>query len=118
MYGLPTTTDLSFLVGKSVEQVCLGQYQTQVHLEHASISIECKHVLVTTDENRKILWERTGFPSHGISQLLGQTVLQALVIDEGILELSFSRGDRLLLFDDSDQYESFQINSGSQNIVV
>jgi len=50
--------------------------------------------------------------------LLGQTVLQALVIDEGILELSFSRGDRLLLFDDSDQYESFQINSGSQNIVV
>ena len=44
MYGIPKSLLIfSFLLGKTVEQVCLGQYQTQIHLDDANVSIECKH---------------------------------------------------------------------------
>jgi uncharacterized protein DUF6188 len=118
MYGISKNTDLSFLLGKIVEQVCLGQFQTQVHLEDASIRIESKHTLAFADGAREIVWERTGFPSDGISKLLGQTLTGVSVVEDGVLELAFSLGDRLLVFDDSDQYESFHIVCGKLHMVV
>ena len=116
MYGLTGTLDLSFLLGGTVIQVCLGQYQTQVRLEDAVILIECKHTLVTAEGTT--VWDRGAFPSEGLSRLLGQTVSQASVLDERTLELTFSAGDRLLLVDDSDQFESFQSTTESIYIVV
>ena|SRR5258708_4425785 len=118
MHRLPKETDLSFLLGKTVEQVCLGQFQTQVHLNAASISIEGKHALILAEENREIVWERSAFPADGISKLLGQTLSRVSVIEDGTIDLSFSSGDRLLVFDDSDQYESYQITCGSLTIIV
>jgi hypothetical protein len=118
MYGIPKTTDFGFLLGKVVEQVCLGQYQTQVHLDDASISIECKHALFVAEGLREIVWERDEFPSEGISHLLGQTLSEVAVEESGALELTFSQGDRLSLFDESEQYESFQITCGDRWIVV
>ena len=118
MYGIPKTIDFSFLLGKMVEQVCLGQYQTQIHLDDANISIECKHTLFIAEGLRKITWERDEFPSEGISKLLGQTLSRVAVEDSGALEFTFSKGDRLSLFDDSEQYESFQITCGDLFIVA
>jgi hypothetical protein len=40
VHGIPKTIDLNFLLGKTVEQVCLGQYQTQIRLDDGSIFIE------------------------------------------------------------------------------
>lgn len=65
-----------------------------------------------------IVWERSDFPSDGLSKLLGQTVSDVAVIDEGTLELSFSSGDRLSLVDHSDQFESFQLFCGGIHMVV
>lgn len=116
MYGLTGTIDLSFLVGETVMQVCLGRYQTQVRMDDATIAIECKHTLVTADG--ETVWNRSAFPSEGLSRLLGQTVSKVSVLDERTLELTFSAGDRLSLVDDSDQYESFQIATDDKYIVV
>src|SRR5579863_1397804 len=118
MHGIPKTTDFSFLLGKMVEQVCLGQYQTQVRLDNANISIECKHTLFVAEGSREMIWERDEFPSEGISKLLGQTLSRVAVEDSGALEFTFSSGDRLSLFDDSEQFESFQITCGGLEIVV
>ena len=116
MYGIPKTTDFSFLLGKMVEQVCLGQNQTQIHLDDANISIECRHVLFVAEGSREIVWDE--FPSEGISKLLGQTLSGVTIRDSGALEFTFSQGDRLSLFGDSKQYESFQINCGDREIIV
>ena len=118
MYGVPKTTDFSFLLGKTVEQVCLGQYQTQIHLDDANVSIECRHALFLAENSREVIWRRDEFPSEGISKLLGQTLSRVTVGDSGALELTFSQGDCLSLFDDSEQYESFQITCGDIWIVV
>jgi len=50
--------------------------------------------------------------------MLGQTLSRVAVEDSGALEFMFSQGDRLSLFDDSEQYESFQIACGDLWIVV
>lgn len=118
MYGIPKTIDLSFLLGKMVQQVCLGRYETQIRLDDANISIECRHTLFVAQDSQEIVWERDKFPSEGISKLLGQTLSGVTVEDSGALELTFSQGDRLSLFDDSEQYESFQITCGDLWIVI
>ncbi|HVZ18816.1 MAG TPA: hypothetical protein VG897_16995 [Terriglobales bacterium] len=118
MYGIPEATDLAFLLGKAVEQVCLGRFQTQVHLDDANISIECRHILYRVDSLKEVLWERDEFPSEGISVLLGQTLSAVTNGSNGALEFAFSNGDRLSLFDDSEQYESFQITCGDRHIIA
>lgn len=118
MYGITKTGDYGFLVGKLVEQVCLGRYQTQIHLDDARLSIEGKHVLLRAEDQMAIIWERGQFRSDGISKLLGQTVSGVSVSEGGPVEITFSQGDRLLIFDDSHQYESFEIRCGDLWIVV
>jgi len=118
MQGHSNTVDLTFLLGQTVEQVCLGQYQTQVRLEDATLSIECKHSLVLPPGNNEIVWERSEFPSDGISKLLGQTVSSASFIGEKTLEVLFSPGIRLLVYGDEDQVESFQIACGDVWIIA
>ena len=118
MFGIRNASDFSFLLGKTVQLVCLGQYQTRIHLEDANISIECKHRLFIVEGSKEIVWERDEFPSEGISKLLGQTLSEVCLGANGALELTFSKGDRLSLFDDSQQYESFQVGYGDRPIVV
>lgn len=112
---LETSTSL---VGKTVEQVCLGLYETQICLDDAKISVECRHALFFAESSHDRVWERDGFPSDGISKLLGQTLCGVAVGTSGALEFTFSHGDRRSLFDDSGQYESFQITCGTRHIVV
>ena len=116
MYGIPKTTAFSFLLGKTVERVCLGQHQTHIYLDDANISIECRHVLFVAEGSREIAWDE--FPSEGISKLLGQTLSGVTIGDSGALELTFSQGDRLSLFDDSEQHESCAISCGDPEILV
>jgi hypothetical protein len=42
MYGVPATSELQFLVGLSLLQVCVGEYQVILNLDsETSISLEC-----------------------------------------------------------------------------
>jgi hypothetical protein len=50
--------------------------------------------------------------------LLHCTVAHAEATDEGGLLLTFRSGARLEVFDDSEQYESFWIAHGKQEIIV
>ncbi len=117
VHGLSTSTDLSFVVGKRVDHICYGLYTISIGLEDSAISVEGKHAYTAANE-RQTLWERGSPPSTDLLGLLGTEVVNASVIEDGTVELSFSRGDRLLLFDDSDQYESYQIQSGNHLIIV
>ncbi len=118
MEGNSNSVDLTFLLGQTVEQVCLGQHQTQVRFAEASLLIECKHAIVIPSEQREIVWELYHFPSDGISKLLGHTVSGASFTAERTLELWFSSGIRLLVLGESDQQECFQIVCGDLWVAV
>jgi len=106
--------DLSFLQGAKLIQVCLGQYQLQFHFHPAgSISVE----------GGWELWDAAGVmidgqkdgpdrPPYQLHRLLGQAVTGSEVSAPGWFALRFARGEVLRVFDDSSQYESFQIEPG------
>jgi len=119
MHGFSKSTSFSFLKGLTVEQVCLGQYQTWIHFDRsAGFSMEGQYVHDIPTENRQIVQARSSCGANELYRLLGQSVTDALVISDETLRIAFSNGDSLSLIDDTDQYESFVITSGQLSMVI
>jgi hypothetical protein len=114
MYGIPAELDLSFLHGAELIQVCLGQYQVQFHFHPAaSISVEGGWELLNDagewiDHSHDVP-ER---PPYQLHRLLGRRVANSEVTAPKSFALCFEGGEVLRVFDDSEQYESFQIQPG------
>ena len=115
MHGVGSQLDLSAFCGLEVIQVALGAHQIQLALHPSgNISIEGRLELFSPDG----LLAESGTPEDIASS---STCLQSLVgasIDSASPEppksvvFGFSSGHRLRLIDDSDRYESFQLNPG------
>jgi hypothetical protein len=114
MYGVPMDLDLAFLHGAEVIQVCLGQYQVQLHFAPtASIFIQGGWEL------RDATATQISCPQYGPSprfdplhQLLGRRVVSTEVMPPKWFGLQFDGGENLRVFDDSKEFESFQIEPG------
>jgi hypothetical protein len=102
MYGFSDNSDFSFLKGSTIQQVCLGQYETQVRLSpNGSLSLEGSYVHKIGI--REIIRNRSSCGPNELHRLLGQTITEVTVLDPKSLSISFSDGDQLVLIDDSDQ---------------
>jgi hypothetical protein len=118
MYGVPLDLDLSFLHGAELIQICLGLYQLQFHFHPTGlISVEGEWELVNSDGLRIDGWhDGPDRPPYQLRALLGQRVADSVLSAPEWFALRFEGGDTLRVFDDSTQYESFQIHPG--NIIV
>lgn len=114
MHGIPADLDLAFLVGSEVVQVCLGSFDIRVHFQpEASIHItggdwELKN------EAGQIIDRASDAPAHErgpflLHRLLGRRVRTIEVGPPDWLEVVFEEGLALRIIDDSEQYESFEI---------
>jgi hypothetical protein len=126
MYGIKATTDLSFLKGKTLCQVCFGPYDLQLNFaEGTRISVEstvgygaadgtyAKRVIGKGPGMSEVL-EDTGF----LLRLLMKEVADVHWTAEGTMTLTFTGGSRLQLYDDSQQFESYNVGNAGQLIVV
>jgi hypothetical protein len=120
MYGLRKDIDLSFLVGRELEQVAIGVYQIIFGFdEDVRISVESQFRYF--DGQQESAWK----PEPGAAQIASQTVsllgavVQTFKADEnGTLSLLFSNGQRLTILDSSKEYESYDITRPGMTIVV
>ncbi len=128
MYELDPNMDLSFLVGLTLTQVGVGEFQIQLHFhENVTISIEeSVECTMTTSASR---W---GYDDHWTSSpegddmkavtsllsLLGKTTTAFRRVGRSGLALSFEGGPSLEIFGENSDYESFQINHPGGMIVV
>jgi hypothetical protein len=112
MYGVPTDLDLGYLHGATLIQVCLGEYQLQFHFHpKGSISVEGRWELHdAAGELIDRLYDGMERPAYQLHRLLGQAVVGTEVAAPVSCALRFQKGEVLRLFDDSQQYESFQID--------
>jgi hypothetical protein len=118
MYGLSKDVDLAFLKGKELHQVCTGANEVILHFDdYIAITImsECDY---KSKIGEIVRIERYPTSSSLICQLLGSSITEAQGKDDGTLVLEFANGDALTLYDDSKEYESYQIKHGEQLIVV
>jgi hypothetical protein len=117
MNGGPANLDLRFLLDATLVQVCIGPWDVQFHFHPAgSIFVQGgwelrDHRGVIVDRSSEVqAAEREPFLVH---RLLGLRVASTEVSAPPWLALRFDGGQELRIFDDSDQFESFQIQPGS-----
>ena len=126
MHGVPADFDLKPLVGSTLTQIGLGQFQIQLHFAgvggaaSGSVAIEATWELHGPDgtllDHAQEHVERDCYRIH---VLLGEDVSTFGIDSPRSFTLSFASGHRLTVFDDSQQYESFAIHViGRQSIYV
>lgn len=119
VHGFSADADFGFLRGLTVEQICLGQYQTQIHFNNGtSMSMEGRYVHQMPSGNRQVDQPPSSCGPNELFRLLGAAVISATVISPDTLRVHFSNGDILLLMDKTDLYESFQFRTGDLLIIV
>lgn len=114
MYGVPADLNLTFLHGAELIQVCLGLSQLQFHFHPVgSIAVEGGWELLDADGARLDGWQDgPDRPPYQLHRLLGRRVAGSEVAAPDWFALRFEGGEVLRVFDDSPQYESFQIEPG------
>ena len=110
MYGLDDNVDLTFLTGRRLDQVCLGEYQVQLNFE-APVSLSVAGEF-TLDGIR--YGASSGYVLHSV---MGLSVNEASRVGRGDLMLRFT-GHEVILHESTEPYESYTIRNGSQLIVV
>lgn len=118
MYGLHKDTDLSFLKGQELIQVAIGVFQVQFHFDRdAIISVEGEFQY-SSESNSSHWHQGTPEAAAPVLRLLGSSVQKVGGREDGTLELTFSNGDRLVVKDNSEQYESYTISGGPLGTIV
>ncbi len=115
MYGVPSNLDLSFLHGRELIQICLGQYQIQFHFHPAgSIMVEGSWELLGVDGERlDHSVDGPERPPYQLHRLIARRVVGSEVSAPRWFALQFESGELLRIFDDSSEFESFQIQPGN-----
>lgn len=110
--------DLSFLLEKSLEQICFGSYQISFNFsEGALVSVESVFIL-TTAKNEEFEFSQPYSKADGLLELLGTEVVSAQADANGNLNLEFSNKSTLNILNKDSKYESYQITNGSDSIIV
>jgi hypothetical protein len=124
MYKVALDEDWSFLLGKQLEQVCIGSYNVQLHFNHhAAISIQ------GDDSAGKYFFHKTAARSSptvgkiaeiavSLISLLGASVLKVTAENSTTLALYFSNLEELRIYDTSDSFESFTVDGGPNGLIV
>jgi hypothetical protein len=114
MYGVPVKLDLKWLHGAELIQVCLGVHQIQFHL-HPKGSIFVENGWELLDPRGECIDRNFGNserPPYQLRRLLARRVINSEVSAPRRFALRFESGEVLRIFDDSEKYESFEIQPG------
>jgi hypothetical protein len=117
MYRLSKDEDLRFLLNAELIQVCVGKNEVILNFDNdARITVLSDfHVRTPKFDER---FSEPVLGARAVCEFLHYAVGGATATSEGDLELRFSSGGSLKIFDTSDQYESFLISFRGKEIVV
>jgi len=118
MHGLPPDTDLQFIVGAELTQVCIGQNEVILNLfERVSFTLECS-VSFAFDLGGPSILDKPKDIGIAALRLLGEQVRSVEILSEGTLKLAWGTRAFTEFYDSSQQYESYTITHGEEHIVV
>lgn len=117
MYGLPANTDLTFLLGKELQQVCVGQHEIILHFfPETSITIQCDFDVIPNGRDAGDDKRLSGVTA--LLKLIGAKITKVECSGTKTLVVGFASNVRLALYDNDPNYESFVIAAPDQCIVV
>lgn len=110
MHGLAKEKDLSFLLERELLQVCVGVYQVILKFEGGiEISLECDYQVVP---------DLSSSPAASLLNLLGSRITNVEKSGNGGVVLGFSDRGTIRIHDSNKDYESYQIVTPEQQIIV
>jgi hypothetical protein len=125
MYGLPEDIDLSFLVGKELQQVCVAFCTIQLHFDGKNTGIGIEGRFTHRSESNIFEWDsdiphpnKMTSAAASIFSLLGTSIISVKGERDGTLQLIFSNKDEVTLHDDTPMYEAYQIWNGDDPIII
>jgi len=111
MYGIPKDLDLEHIIGAECNLIGIGQDILNINFTpEGTIGIEGSWEYL--DKNEQIIdkysrdEEKESYKLHG---LLGKKISSYNILSNKELLIIFENGEKIKIFDDSDQYESFSI---------
>lgn len=120
MYGRDLeigTVDLSFFIGATLTQICLGAYDLGLSFHGPPCGVMIKSSFgIQTANSEMVKHELT--MGHFLRPFLNRDLIAATWAEMGTLILTFDGNDQIHVFDDSDQYESYVIDYKELTIVV
>jgi hypothetical protein len=127
MYGIAPGTDLSFFQDRTLQQICFGAHDIQFHFDErctlfVESSIRSQNVDGTTEEFyviRRSEEEPAPYArAPALLNFLNDTVSTVAWKPDGTLTLVFELAGTLEIYDDSEEFESWQASDGLQFLVV
>ncbi len=122
MYGLAKEKDLGFMLNKELLQVCIGLNEVLLNFDaEMSILLQCPYEVIPSSGLRGRLADQ---PQHqagsavSLLPLIGSKIAGVENQGEGRLVLFFSNGSSLIIQEDDAPYESYQITTPEQRIIV
>jgi hypothetical protein len=113
MHGLDPTVSVAFLLGRKIEQICIGTFQSQIQLdEDVVISVEGA---LTLDNHH---YDEPLSSVSALVSLLGTRIIEAKNPGTGDLELRMASGSLLIVHDSKRGYESYSVTWKGGTLVV
>lgn len=120
MYGFPKDLDLDLLVGAHIPQLRFGIGDVQLMFScHLHMCIQCEIDILLGDVVIANWVQGSLWSSLEFQKIYNKDVLSAHLLNDQILEIELEDDLKILLYDNSEHYESLQIwfPDGSEIIV-
>ncbi len=118
MAALPRDTDLSFLQGKMLSQVCIGATEVNLHFDD-DVSIEIAQGVGHRSAGELMAIYKTSIPAAPmLTSFLLQSIVKWSVEPLGTLVLEFSNQETLEIYYNDEAVDSYAISSRDKSIVV
>jgi len=121
VHGIPADFDPSVFVGATLATVTFGPYKVDLTFEgDTPLRIAVESAYVHAGPEHEGWRDEASIPvgESRLMQLTNHRVVDARRVDDARLTLVFEHGHSLTLIDDSDQYESFQIEARGQFWII
>ena len=118
MYGIPEDLNISELVGQPLDLISFSA--NTVHFvfgNEISITVESSYSY-KIGEGDVVKQEKIPIKSSSLMNLVGSYIKSVNIKNSNELLLKFDKNSFLLIYDDNETYESFQIQIKDKNIIV
>lgn len=118
MYGIPKELDLSKAIGQFTTQFCVGAFDIQFELGDVHFAVNSE-IRLKRDGEEIALWQEGAWPSQAFYEFFNIAVAEIKVVGDKEIAFFFEKGLSMHIYDNSDQYESMQIQiKGENNLLV
>jgi hypothetical protein len=116
MYGLPDNFTADFVVGRVLEMICFAKHHVTLHFD-GNVSVTIRSAFSVTT-GQQVCMVVIPCNESNLMQLLEARVIEAAGTTDGTLTMNFMGGEVLKVYDNSRQYESYEIRQGESVTVV